>query len=155
MENPNNLFNQVKVRKVDVPYADYFNQLADAVIERKAIKTKVIPMYKRPLVWVTSAAAVVAVLVVFKYVDTDEPSMNLELALSEISTDEILAYVNENVDDFDTDLIIEVVPMENAFLNSDVDEIKSTESIISVETISDSEIIEYLLDEDIDLDELI
>lgn len=155
MENPNNIFNQVKARKVNVPDADYFNRLADSVIEQKAIKTKVIPMYKKPLIWLTSAAAVVAVLVVFNYAETNEPPMNLKLALSEISTDEILAYVNENVDDFDTDLIMEAVPENNSFANSEVKEVKSPQSIISFETISDSEIMEYLLDEDIDLDEFI
>ncbi len=154
MENPNNIFNQVKARKVNVPDADYFSQLADSIIEQKDSKAKVIPMYKKPLVWMTSAAAVIAVLIVFNYEGASDSSMNLKLALSEISTDEIVAYVDEHVDDFDTDLIVEAVPVENIYANSDVEEATIPDAIISFETISDNEIMEYLLEEDIDLDEL-
>jgi hypothetical protein len=154
MENPNNIFDQVKARKVNVPDTDYFSQLADSIIEQKDSKAKVIPMYKKPLVWITSAAAVIAVLIVFNYEGTSDPSINLKLALSEISTDEIVAYMDEHVDDFDTDLIAEAVPVENIYTNSDVEEATMPDAIISFETISDNEIMEYLLEEGIDLDEL-
>ena len=47
-------------RKVDMPVKAYFDNLAQSVIDSQ--KTKIIPLYKRPITWISAAAAVVLVL---------------------------------------------------------------------------------------------
>ena len=61
MENPNNIFDQIQKRKITVPENAYFDAMADSIISQQA--PKIIPLYKKPLVWISSAAAVALIAI--------------------------------------------------------------------------------------------
>lgn len=155
MENPNNIFDQVNPRKIDIPEGDYFKQMANSIIANQIVTPKVIPLYKKPVFWITSVAATIALIIVFNMNASNEKTFNIQLALNEVSTDEIISYVDENIDEFELSEITAAIPERK--LNEMEKEIAlSSENVtnLSFEDISEEEIIEYLLDEDVELDEL-
>ena len=99
MENPNNIFDQVQTRKVNVPERTYFEGMADSIISQHA--SKVVPLYKKPLVWISSAAAVAIIAITIQLSTSTEERLNLQTALNDIPNETILAYVTENIDDYD------------------------------------------------------
>lgn len=153
MENPNNIFNQVNPRKIDIPEVDYFAKMASSINASQKATPKVIPLYKKPLFWASSVAATIALIFVFNMEASTKKTFNIQLAMNDISTEEIITYVDKNIDEFELSEIAEAIPEEK------VDAMKqnqstSSESNLSFENISDEEIIEYLLNEDIDLEDL-
>jgi len=155
MENPNNIFNQVNPRKVDVPDVDYFKQIASSINASQKATPKIIPLYKKPLFWASSVAATIALIFVFNMEASTEKTFNIQLALNEVSTNEIVSYVDENIDEFELSEIAEVIPSAKVDAMSKLHPISvDSESNLSFEDISDEEIIEYLLNEDIDLEDM-
>lgn len=155
MENPNNIFDQVNPRKIDVPEGDYFKQMASSIIANQKATPKVVPLYKKPVLWITSVAATIALIIVFNMNASNEKTFNIQLAFSEVSTNEIISYVDENIDEFELSEITVAIP------ESKLNEMEKSQTVssenennLSFENISDEEIIEYLLDEDVELDEL-
>ena len=153
MENPNNIFDQIQKRKITVPENAYFDAMADSIISHQA--PKIIPLYKKPLVWISSAAAVALIAITIQFSTSTEESMNLQTALNDIPRETILEYVTENIDDYEIDEITEVIPNQTI---QDIEvfqpiNIKS-ESNLSFDNISNEEIIEYLLEEGMDLEDM-
>lgn len=155
MENPNNIFNKVNPKKIDVPEGDYFKQMANSIIANQNATPKIIPLYKKPVFWITSVAATIILIIVFNMNANNEKTFNIQLALNEVSSEEIISYVDENIDEFELSEITDAIPeskidlMEKHHTNS-----SENETNLSFENISEEEIIEYLLDEDVELDEL-
>lgn len=110
MEEKRDIFNHLNVVKTNVPDDSYFEQLAKSVIASQS-KPKVIPLYKRPVVWIGAVAAILLVsLLVVNFSSTDiTEDQDPLLALNEISSDELYNYINENIDDFDTDMLIDAL----------------------------------------------
>lgn len=153
MENPNNIFDQVQKRKITVPESAYFDSMADSIISQQA--PKIVPLYKKPLVWISSAAAVALIAITIQLSTSTEESMNLQTALNDIPHETILAYVSENIDDYEIDEIAEIIPDQTI---QDIEVFKpivvESESNLSFENISNEEIMEYLLEEGVDLEDM-
>src|SRR5690606_32203440 len=116
---------------------------------------KVVPLYKKPVLWITSVAATIALIIVFNMNASNEKTFNIQLAFNEVSTNEIISYVDENIDEFELSEITVAIP-ESKLNEMEKSQAVSSdnESNLSFENISGEEIIEYLLDEDVELDEL-
>lgn len=156
MNEEKDIFDFIEKRKVDMPDKAYFDNLAQSVIDSQ--KTKIIPLYKRPITWISAVAAAVLVLFIVNFNSPDDiiPPSN-EISFNDISREELLAYVDENIDEFDIEMIAEFVPvdelnakyeaLENTMIeDEDVDPLES----ITLENITKEEILEYLNDEDLD-----
>jgi len=153
MENPNNIFDQVEKRKIIVPESAYFDAMADSIISQQA--PKIIPLYKKPLVWISSAAAVAIIAITIQLSASTEESLSWQFALNDIPHETILEYVTENIDDYEIDEIAEIIPNQTI---QDIEVFqpvtKKSESNLSFDNISNEEIMEYLLDEGIDLEDM-
>lgn len=129
MEEKNDIFDHLKPGKTPVPDASYFEALANSVIESQQEnqpetkkETKIIPLYKRPITWIGAAAAIfIAGMLIVNFNKTVETDSDPLLALTEVSSDDVYNYIDENIEDFETDLIVE------ALSQSDVDEMSFTE----------------------------
>ena len=155
MEENKDIFDYLKVNKVEGPNSFYFESLANSVIEKSQANTKVIPLYRKPITWVSAAAASIAVILLVNLFNQPTENGNVLLALNDIPHNEIEAYVSENIDDFDTDLIAEFIDEENLNITEveSVQEIQ-TEKIIDFEEITAKDILDYLDDEEIELEDL-
>lgn len=166
MDEKKDIFDFIEKRPIETPDADYFKSLADKVIaevaeEPEEAKTKVIPLYRRPAVWISGVAA--AILVAFlmlpeTIIESPHGTVNPSL---EPSKAEILAYVDENIEDFDEELLLEFISTDNLNVDATIDPISvetedpietmvesETESLQeSLESISNEEIMEYLQEE--------
>ncbi len=165
MEEKKDIFDFIEKRPIETPDADYFKGLADKVIadaaeEPEETKAKIIPLYRRPAVWLSGVAA--AVLVAFLMLPDDEiingPS---GVTFDDLSKKEVLAYVDENIEDFEEELLMEFIATDNLKINPSfeanaVETVDPIETIVetetqdlqeSLESISNEEILEYLEDE--------
>jgi hypothetical protein len=160
MNEEKDIFDFIEKRKIDMPDKAYFDNLAQSVIDSQ--KTKIIPLYKRPITWVSAVAAAVLVFFIVNFNNPgDIVTPSDEISFNDISKEELLAYVDENIDEFDIEMIAEFVPvdelnakyeaLENTMIeDEEVDPIES----ITLENITKEEILEYLNDEDFDFSDL-
>ena len=81
--------------------------------------------------------------------------MSFQSALNDIPQETILAYVTENIDEYELDEIIEIIP-DQTIQDMEVFQpiVVESESTISFDDISNEEIMEYLLEEGIDMEEM-
>ena len=160
MKENEDIFEHLKKRKIETPSKDYFDALAASVIEQESKKTKLIPIGRKILYWSTAAAAIL-VIGFFLFNIPQQPETNILAQLDDVSTEELIAYVDENIDDFDTDQLgetlsdeeIDKLDEELSLEMSDISYVESSESI-SFDDIDEQDILDYLELEDIDLDEL-
>ena len=160
MKENEDIFEHLKKRKIETPSKDYFDALAASVIEQESKKTKVIPIGRKIFYWSTAAAAIV-IIGFFLFNIPQQTETNILAQLDDVSTEELIAYVDENIDDFDTDQLgetlsdeeIDKLDEELSLEMSDISYVESSESI-SFEDIDEQDILDYLELEDIDLDEL-
>lgn len=158
MNEEKDIFDFIEKRKVDVPHKAYFENLSQSIISSQ--KTRVIPFYKRPITWIGAAAAVALVLMMVRLDSPQETVVQTDVLseLNNIPREVILAYVEENIDDFDIELIAEFVPasaLEYEPIEQEItDEKETTNETISFDDITRDDILEYLEDEGIDLSDL-
>ncbi|PHR26142.1 MAG: hypothetical protein COA38_15515 [Fluviicola sp.] len=162
MEEKNDIFDHLKPRKTPIPDASYFESMAKSVIESQ--KAPIIPLYKRPVVWISAVAAIfIAGIMIVNFSTTSDINSDPLLALNDVSSDELYAYIDENIDDFETDLIVE------ALNESSVDEMNFIEpepaeqievkaekinpEPISFDEVDSKDILDYFNEEGIDSDE--
>lgn len=123
----------------------------------------IIPLYRRWYVW-GSAAAILAFALLFPWNNTTDPSINPEpVNLSSVSNEEIYQYLDENIEDLDTEAIAAHLSkdvMVNAEITENRDEASARENTDNftsksplLEHIKDEEILDYLKDESGELDE--
>lgn len=160
MENKDELSEHViKTERPNLP-KDYFNSLTENVMSKVKLepKTKVISFYKKPLFWIVSTAASICVLIGVSYF---LKNLN-ELTFDSLSKSEVLAYVENNIDDFDEELIVEVMS-ESSFNFGDTTKktsnlkqptIQKEKGTLSFESLSEEEILEYLNSQELSLEEL-
>lgn len=166
MKEEKDILDFLKVNRTETPDALYFENLAKEVV--KSQQPKVIPLYKKANFWISSAAAVViGILVVTGLDNNSQQKENPLLALSEVSSMEILNYMDENIEEFELDEIASIIPEETlesveVFEAEIVEEITPEEIIptsitpssIDMEEIDSEEILDYLYEEGIDLSDL-
>ncbi len=160
MKKNEDIFEHLKKRKIETPSKDYFEALAESVIKQESKAPKVIPIGRKVLYWSTAAAAIL-VIGFFLFNLPQQPATNILAQLEDVSTEELIAYVDENIEDFDTDQLGETLSDEeidklNEEINIEMSDISFVESSepISFEDIDEQDILDYLELEDIDLDEL-
>lgn len=163
MEEKNDIFDHLKPRETPIPDASYFESMAKSVIESQK-KSPIIPLYKRPVVWLSAVAAIfIAGILIVNFSATSDTNSDPLLALNDVSSDELYAYIDENIDDFETDLIVEAlnessVDEMNFIEPEPVEQIKPKAEKINPEPISFDEvdskdILDYFNEEGIDSDE--
>jgi hypothetical protein len=169
MEEKRDIFEYLKPVKSSVPDDSYFENLSKSVIASQT-KIKVIPLYKRPVAWISAIAAIllVSLLVVnFSGTNVDENQDPL-LALNAISSDELYAYINENIDDFDTEMIVDALDdqaidelssstsraLQESAAHSTVPSTKDETLPVSFDDLDVDDILEYFEKEGIDPEEL-
>lgn len=165
MEEQKDIFDFIEKRKTEMPDQSYFENLSKSVIaSQEKKKAKIVPLFKRPATWLSVAAAAVLVFMVVKFnspadvVFTDSDSL---AGLDDVSREEILAYVNDNIDDFDVELIAEFVPANQldddySDLESELFEDQEEDPIesVSFDNITKEDILEYLEEDDLDFSDL-
>ncbi len=160
MKENEDIFEHLKKRKIETPSKDYFDALAASVIEQESKETKVIPIGRKIFYWSTAAAAIL-VVGFFLFNIPRQTQTNILAQLDDVSTEELILYVYENIDDFDTEQLgetlsdeeIDELDEELSIEMLDISYVESSESI-SFDDIDEQEILDYLELEDIDLDEL-
>lgn len=166
MKEEKDIFDFLEKRPIQTPEKDYFSQLAKKAMEhadQEQPVVKIIPLYKRPLLWAASSAAAVMLLFLWN-TKTETPKTIAAFGMKDLSKKEILAYVDANIEDFDEEMLMEFIPENrmNFEASSSIEiEVESlpkttnnTNLTRSLESISNDEILEYLQDESIDLDDL-
>ena len=160
MKENEDIFEHLKKRKIETPSKDYFDALAASVIEQESKETKVIPIGRKIFYWSTAAAAIL-VVGFFLFNIPQQTETNILAQLDDVSTEELISYVDENIDDFDTEQLgetlsdeeIDKLDEELSIEMSDISYVESSESI-SFDDVDEQDILDYLELEDIDLDEL-
>lgn len=160
MEEKKDIFEYLKKREIESPSKDFFDNLADKVIEESSNAAPVVPIFRKVFYWTAAAAAVIVVVLLL--VPKNNPLETDVLAeLAEIPKDELLAYVDENIDEFETDLIVDAMSEEElseisfAIENGEVSqEVQSESTIIEFNDIERDDILKYFESEGIELDDI-
>ena len=160
MKENEDIFDHLKKRKIETPSKYYFDALVASVIKQELKETKVIPI-GRKILYRSTAAAAILLIGLFLFNTRHQQERNILAQLDDVSTEELISYVDENIDDFDTDQLgetlsdeeIDKLDEELSIEMSDISYVESSESI-SFDDIDEQDILDYLELEDIDLDEL-
>lgn len=158
MKEEKDILDFLEPKEVEIPDESYFESLTQATI-RKSHQEKVIPMYKQPLTWLASAAAI-GLILILSNLYFEEANSASQLTMSSVSQSEIENYIEENIEDFELTSFVSLVNTDALEdLSSDITfDVKVTDTSssdnLSLEEISAEEIINYLDEESIELDEL-
>lgn len=132
METNNNIFNHLKVNPKPAVEEKYFEHFADGLMEElKPEKTNLKVTYRSTIIWLSSAAAVALLLITFKFIQQPE-----EINLSQLSKNEIHHYLVQYVDDLEDESLIS----------------KQTTITTSSSQLSKDEILDYLENEELDIE---
>lgn len=150
MQKDNDIFDHLNPRKIKVPDSSYFEQLTKRVITEEK---KVIPLYRKPIVWITAAAACIALVFTIELLLSEKGSNDALLALNDCSKEEIQSYVENNIDEFETEMIIEFIPVDNLdtpeVTISPEPSVESTD-VLTFDNIETEDILEYFEEYEID-----
>lgn len=113
MKEDKDIVSLIRPKETAVPENDYFKQLAQDVISSQT-PAKVVPMYKRPILWISSAAAAILILISLSPFTSNEP--NVLAKLDEIPTSSVVAYIEEHASEFEVTEIVEVLDNEDLTL---------------------------------------
>ena len=159
MENKKDILDHLKVNKIESPGPEYFSNLAKDVIISQKKETKIIPLYKKASFWISAAAASIIVVLVLNF-KGNQSQENVLLALNDVSTESIHAYVEDNIEDFEEELIAEFVS-EESIASEEILPIEMAEDVavvvqeeIKLEEVQEEDILKYFEDEEIDLFDL-
>lgn len=165
MSDNQDIFDFFKKGPSETPDKSYFEQLARQIVSENAPvspqKTTIVPLYRKPILWLTTAAA--AILIFFLLRPENSPLVQSEpVDFNDLSRQEILSYIHSNLEDFDEDLLIEFISEDRLAFNEV--EVSKPEPFVkrrnatnlsnSMESLSKEEILNYLDEENMDIDEL-
>lgn len=158
MSENKDILDYLKKREVGTPDKSYFNDLANSVIQEQSGGT-VIPLYRKLIYWSSSVAAMLLVSF-FLFRSSTNTEVDLLAQFEQISTDELLAYVDDNIDEFETDLIVESLT-DDELLTLDEElspivtiESNPEESQLSFDVLDENDIKDYLESEGMDIEDL-
>ena len=158
MEEQKNILDHITPKKPSMPPSEYFEGLAAHVTKEQ--QSNIIPFYKKPIVWIGSAAAVTIGIVLLTSIfspaiDSNDPL----LALQEIPTEEIMDYLQENIDDIDELEIEEAISEASLSVaptpkNDHIEASTINVEEVTFDDINTEDILNYLNQEGIDPSEL-
>lgn len=153
MKAPDEFYDFIRPRKVPTPDESYFSDLASMVSSQEQIKT--VPLYRKYTIWVSSmAASILVTLFLYGLFHTD-PSVQHQLPNPDKG--EILAYIKDNIDDFDLELIAEALPDTLLAIPAQIqnvsEDLSNSSSLEDLKDLKTDEIEEYLDLYNIDPDE--
>ncbi len=95
----------------------YFESLGDSLAQRAAAEPVPVQPRLRPVVWLPALAAALALVLLalgwfYGGEEVAVPATAAEVTLDEVPTEEILAYVEANIDDFELQLLLEEAGLE-------------------------------------------
>lgn len=158
MESKNDIFEHLKTRNIPTPDQSYFEELARNVLASH--QTKVIPLYRRPVLWIGSVAATLLVFILVN-LNTPETETNVLLALEKMSTEDVYTYIEAHLDDFETEMLCEIIPashIEQVQLTPTPKEVSTEapvkETTLDFDEIDQQDILDYLNSEEIDIQDL-
>lgn len=160
------IIDDLQVAPIQLPSDSYFEELKKNILNEirvdslKKEEPRIIPMYRRWYVW-GSAAAILAFAILLSWNSTNSPKESGAINLSSISNEEIYDYLNENIEDLDTETIAvhlssdAITQKENRAAQNDVAGTRADFSSKStlLDHVEDQEILDYLKDESGELDE--
>ena len=180
------IIDDLQVAPIQLPSDSYFEELKKSILkeigndglkkEEEALLPKtlaslgkseklkdtprIIPMYRRWYVW-GSAAAILAFAILLSWNNTQTPPESASINLSSVSNEEIYDYLNENIEDLDSETIAVHLSNDAIARNEDQatenEKVETTEDFSSKSTLldhlEDQEILDYLNDESGELDE--
>lgn len=148
---------------------DYLNGLLSNVMAtvKEEQPIKVIPFYKKTVFWLSNVAAVILIIVLVQF--NSKPT-TVACDFNSISQTELLAYIENNIEDFDQELLMSYVPLkqENSFidegttkLNNTVSDIPCSENVKEsnfdknqFNSINKEDILDYLDEEELNYEDL-
>lgn len=163
MKEEKDILDYLKVNRTDQPDASYFQNLAKEVI--KSQEPKVIPMYRKPFFWIGSVAAIfIGFMVMIGFGDNVTSTDNPLFALNDVSSEEIIQYVDEHIEEFEIEEIASILSTEALettesyelapVVEEKKEEAQINEPTVDMKEIDSDEILEYLDNEGIELFEL-
>lgn len=166
MDKKKDLFDYIEKQSTEMPDARYFSNLSSTVLDKvnHQKQVEIIPLYKRSIVWISAAAAVV--FVAFLLLPEKTNPVVEDFTFNTLSKNEVLAYVDDNIVDFDVELLTEFIPKKDLAAKNYTKEelmVLPEETLVetnnsdlekTLESISTDEIQQYLEDEGIDPNDL-
>lgn len=162
MKTNSDIFEYLKKRKIDTPNPEYFESMSQKIIAEQSTPLRKVSSLKRIVLWSSAAAAAI---LLFLMIPKDAPveKVNLAQELNALSDADVLSYVHEHLDEFDTEILVAAVPTENIETVSFVTETEPIENSnisqtsINFDDLDKDDILEYLESEGLeiyDLDEI-
>lgn len=171
METNKNIVDFMKPRERESISDDYLNglvsQVMSAVKEERPIK--IVPFYKKTVFWFSNVAAVILIFVLIQF--NNQPDQ-IVCDFDSVSQSELLAYIDDNIEDFDQDLLLTHVPekslvvstresilqeikFENTKATPEKDMQKTTSfDLDQFNTIKKEDILDYLEEEELNYEDL-
>ena len=112
MEKEKNIVDFLKPRERESLDNAYFENLAASIVSAhpKVETKKIIPFYKKTTFWISSIAAVfIGLIALNTFTSTSEKTYDF----NSVSHSELMAYVEDNIDEFDQDLLVKYIPVES------------------------------------------
>lgn len=149
MEENKDILSHIQPKKINVPEMDYFESLAKQIdLEQKA---KIRPLYKHPIFIGGIAAAILGIaFFIFK---PSQEQINPLNQLAKIPSENIYAYISENIDEFEE----EEIAMSLSTEQLQKEEVKTEEvekSNITINDLTPEEILLYFESEGIDFEDI-
>lgn len=149
MEENKDILSHIQPKRINVPDMDYFEQLANSIDQGS--KAKIQPLYKHPIFIGGMAAAIVGIaFFIFNPFQQQVDPLN---QLASIPSENIYAYISENIDEFEEEEIAMNLDSEQLKAIS-VENISEETSSITVNDLSPEEIQLYFESEGIDIEEI-
>ena len=112
MEKEKNIVDFLKPRERESLDNAYFDNLAASIVSShpKVETKKITPIYKKTTFWISSIAAVfIGLIALNTFTSSPEKTYNF----NSVSHSELMAYVEDNIDEFDQDLLVKYIPVES------------------------------------------
>ena len=139
MEEKKDILDYIQVNKIETPEPQFFDNLAQKIIAEEQPIVQ-FPFYKQPLFWSVIAAASVALIIVITPISSPKKTF-----VADLSVEEITLYIEENMDDFNTETIEDFIVLET--INEASDETNSVQEQLN--DLNENEILEYIDSENI------
>lgn len=156
METKKDILDFIQPKKRESIDNSYFENLASNVILTSKIQNPKIvkPLFRRSVFWLSSIAAVALILLITRFYNQNG---QIESDFSSISESDLIAYIDNNIEDFDQDLLADYLPIypvdsvkkKGNITQPEIKKIKSIEEKKMIENENEIDLFENINTEDI------